>query len=67
MATTDTTRHTFFIRMGKVLSQCSAWIKRLGAPDAVGSNDLLQLYLLSRGSDSVRPAVIRKLRAGVRP
>jgi hypothetical protein len=65
MATTDTTPHTFIARLSKALSQCSAWIKRLGAPDA-GSSDLLQLYLLSRGSDSVRPAVIRKLRAGVR-
>jgi len=67
MATTDTTRHTFIARLGKALSQCSAWIKRLGAPDAAGgTSDLLQLYMLSRGSDSVRPAVIRKLRAGVR-
>jgi len=66
MATTDTTLHTFIARLGKALSQCAAWIKRLVAPDAAGSNDLLQLYLLSRGSDSVRPAVIRKLRAGVR-
>jgi hypothetical protein len=67
MATTDTTRHTLIAGLGKALSQCSAWIKRLATPDAAaGSNDLLQLYLLSRGSDSVRPAVIRKLRAGVR-
>jgi hypothetical protein len=65
MATTDTTRPTFIARLGKALSQCSAWMARLGAPDA-GNSDLLQLYLLSRGSDSVRPAVIRKLRAGVR-
>ena len=66
MATTDITRPAFIARLGKALSQCSAWMKRFGAPDAAGSSDLLQLYLLSRGSDSVRPAVIRKLRAGVR-
>jgi hypothetical protein len=65
MATTNTTRPTFIARLGKALSLCSAWVKRLSAPDA-GSSDLLQLFLLSRGSDSVRPAVIRKLRAGVR-
>ena len=47
-----------------VLSKFSSSIKRLFAHDAqAGSSDLLQLYLLSRGSDSVRPAVIRKLRA----
>ena len=47
-----------------VLSKFSSFIKRLVAHDATaGSSDLMQLYLLSRGSDSVRPAVIRKLRA----
>jgi hypothetical protein len=67
MATTHTTRHTALDRLGKAFSQLSGWIKRLATPDAAaGGNDLLQLYLLSRGSDSVRPAVIRKLRAGVR-
>lgn len=67
MATTHTTRRTALDRLGKAFSQLSGWIKRLATPDAAaGSNDLLQLYLLSRGSDSVRPAVIRKLRAGVR-
>lgn len=47
-----------------VLSTFANSIKRLFAHDAsAGSSDLLQLYLLSRGSDSVRPAVIRKLQA----
>ncbi|MFC5478753.1 hypothetical protein [Massilia suwonensis] len=47
-----------------VLSTFATSIKRLFAHDATsGGSDLLQLYLLSRGSDSVRPAVIRKLRA----
>ena len=46
-----------------MLSSFSSFVKRLFAHDATGGSDLLQLYLLSRGSDSVRPAVIRKLRA----
>lgn len=34
------------------------------APAAPGTSDLWQLYRMSRGSDSLRPALVRKLDSG---
>ena len=45
------------------------FVQRLTAPvapaaPATGTSDLWQLYRMSRGSDSLRPAVIRMLASG---
>ena len=42
------------------------FVQRLTAPvaPATGTSDLWQLYRMSRGSDSLRPAVFRMLASG---
>lgn len=44
-------------------ARIQSFVNRIAAPVPANETDLLQLYRLSRGSDSVRPAVIRMLAA----
>jgi hypothetical protein len=44
-------------------ARMQAFVNRIASPAPADGTDLMQLYRLSRGSDSVRPAVIRQLAA----
>lgn len=44
--------------LGSAIARVKAWFH-----DDSGNSDVWQLYRMSRGSDSLRPAVIRKLAA----
>lgn len=57
MSTIKAVRSSLF---ANAFARMQAFVARIAAP-APGTSELLQLYRLSRGSDSVRPAVIRIL------
>ncbi|MFC5462804.1 hypothetical protein [Massilia niabensis] len=57
--TTKAVRSSLF---ATAFARMQVFVARIVAPAGAGS-DLMELYRLSRGSDSVRPAVIRRLAA----
>lgn len=59
MSTTKPVRSSLF---AKAFARMQAFVARIAAP-AAGGSELMELYRLSRGSDSLRPAVIRRLAA----
>ena len=48
-----------------VLASVRDFLRRLTAP-AQGTSELWQLYRMARGSDSMRPALVRKLATNAR-
>lgn len=55
------------IMFSTAFARIRAFVDRIAAPARANELDLLQLYRLSRGSDSVRPAVIRLLATNAAP
>lgn len=63
MSTTETARPSAAVPSATLFDRAALFAKKLVAGPASGeaTGDLWQLYRLSRGVDSVRPGVIRKL------